>query len=105
MEPGPDASVCNLLGKGRHVGPTMGNTRGRWACHRDLWNVIGTEHCLDDTCDAAAQDAVRTRVFRVRRRVGERLPRGLTLRGRVAVDIAVTDGRDGSPEVVVVLGI
>src|SRR4030095_16728514 len=98
MEAGPDTSACNLLGKVRHVGPTMAYPRGCRTCYRDLGNVIGPEHCLDDTCDAAAQDAMGARVFWVHRRVGDRLPRCLTICGRVAIDIAVANGRDRPPE-------
>jgi hypothetical protein len=34
MEAGPDASICNLFGKGRHVGPTVGYAGGRRAILR-----------------------------------------------------------------------
>src|SRR6476660_5243195 len=105
MEAGPDAGVCNFLSKVRHVGPMMGYTRCRRACYCDLGNVIRPEHRPDYTCDAAAQNAVRTWVFRVHRRVGDRLPSGLAIRGWVAIDIAVTNCRDGPPEIVVILGI
>ena len=59
VEPGPDASVGNLVGKGRHVGPPVGDTRGRRACDRDFRDVNGSEHCLDDTGDADLSPAER----------------------------------------------
>src|SRR5215813_8771680 len=105
MEAGPNAGVCNFLSKIRRAGPTMCYTRSCRACDHDLGNVIGPERRPDDTCDAATHDAVRTWVFWVHRRVGDRLPSGLAIRGRVAIDIAVPNCRDGSPEIVVILGI
>jgi hypothetical protein len=57
MEAGPDASICNLFGKGHQVGPTVGYAGGRRAGHRDLGNVVGSEYRLDDTRDGAALDA------------------------------------------------
>ena len=54
---------------------------------------------------AAALDAMRARVFRVHRRVGDRLPSCLTISGRVAISVAVANGRDRPPEVVMVLGV
>src|SRR4249919_3345397 len=45
------------------------------------------------------------RVFRMHRRVGDRLPRRLTVGGGVAIIIAIANCRNRSPEVVVVLGI
>ena len=74
MKAGPDASICNLLGEGHRAGPTMGYTGGCRACHCYLGNVVSSEHGFDDARDAAAQDAMGARVFRVRRRVAERLP-------------------------------
>src|SRR6516165_7273462 len=58
MEAGPDASTCNLVGKGRHVGPTAGHTGCRGAGYRDLRDVGCSEHPCDDTRDAAALDAM-----------------------------------------------
>src|SRR6266849_1157575 len=105
MEAGPDASICNLFGKGCHVGPTVGDAGCRRACNRDLGDLSGPKNRLDDTRDAAALDAMRARVFRVHRRVGDRLPGCHNIRGRVAIDIAVTNCRDRPPEVVMVLGV
>src|SRR6516225_3107931 len=48
---------------------------------------------------------MRARVFRVHRRVVDWLPSRLPFRGVVAVNIAVTDGSDWAPEVVMVLGV
>src|SRR5262249_23263379 len=64
VEAGPDASICNFLGKGRHVGPTVGYAGGRRAGYGDLRDIRGSERRLDDTCDAAAEDAMRAWVFR-----------------------------------------
>src|SRR5450631_2033585 len=105
MEAGPDASICNLFGKGRHVGPTVGYAGCRRACQRDLGDVLASQHHLDDGCDAAALDAMRARVFRMHRRVGDRLPGCLTIGGRVAMDIAVANCGDRPPEVVMILGV
>src|SRR5258705_5232182 len=105
METGPDASICDLFGKGRHVGPTVSDAGCSWAGRRDLGNVRGSERLLDDTRNGAAQDAMRTRVFRVHRRSAYWLPGCLTIRGRVAIDITVANGRDRPPEVVMVLGV
>src|SRR5260370_3729736 len=66
---------------------------------------ISSERRLDDTCDGPAQNAMRARVFRVHRCVGDRLAGWLTIGGRVAIDIAVANCRDRPPEVVVVLGV
>src|SRR5229473_5716817 len=105
MESGPDASICDLFGKGRHVGPTVGYARCRRAGYGDLRDVYGSEYRLDDTRDAAALDAMRARIFGVHRGVGDRLPGCVTISGRVAIRIAVTNRRDRPPEVVMVLGV
>jgi len=60
LEASPDASICNLFGKSRHVGPAVGHARCRRAGNRDLGNVCGSEFCLDNTRDGAAR-AVRAR--------------------------------------------
>src|SRR5271168_876632 len=102
MEPGPDASICNLFGKGRHVGPTVGYAGCRRASPRDLGDVHGSERRLDDPRDGAAGDAMRARVFRVHWRVVDRLPSRLTISGRVAINIAVANCSDWAPKVVMV---
>jgi len=60
LEASPDASICNLFGKSRHVGPAVGHARCRRAGNRDLGNVYGSEFRLDNTRDGAAR-AVRAR--------------------------------------------
>src|SRR5437868_996104 len=105
METGPDAGIGNLFGEGRHVGPTVSYAGCRRTGYRDLGDVGGPEHRLDGTRDGAALDTVRARVFRVHRRIGDRLPSCVTIGGRVAIDIAVANGRDRSPKIVVILGI
>src|SRR6516165_9242467 len=105
MEAGPDASICNFVGEGRHVGPTVSDTWCRRTCHRDLGNIVRTERGLNDSCNAAVYDAMGARVFRVQRRLGDRLPTWLAIRGRVTIDIAVTNCRDRPPEIVMVLGV
>src|SRR5262249_8375893 len=105
MEAGPDARICNLLGECRQVGPTVGHAWCARACHRDLRNFFAPERRLDNACDAAAQDAMRARVFRVHGRVGNRLPSCLAIRGRVVIDIGIANCRHRPPEIVVVLGI
>src|SRR5215471_3189884 len=102
MEAGPDAGIGNLFGKGRHAGPTVGDASGCRAGERGLGDVHSSEHGLDDTRNAATLDAMRARIFRVHRRGGDRLPGCLTFGGWVAIDIAVADGRDRPPEVVMV---
>src|SRR5262249_25221882 len=104
MEAGPDARICNLLGERRQVGPTVGNAWCGRARRRDLRNVLAPERRLDNACDAAAQDAMRARVFRVHRRVGNRPPSCLAIRGRVVIDIGIANCRHWPPEIVVVLG-
>src|ERR1700747_2009644 len=103
MEAAPDACISSLLSKRRDVGPAVRDTWGRRACHGDLRNLIGSERRLDDTGDGAALDAMRARVFRVHRRVGDRLPGCVTISGRIAIDIAIANGCDRSPKIVVVL--
>src|SRR5437870_3419851 len=100
MEAGPDASICNLFGESRHVGPAVDYAGCRRASHCDFGDVHGSERRLDNTCDGAAKDAMRARVFRVHRRVVDRLPSSLTVSGRVAINIAIANCRDWPPEVV-----
>src|SRR5207248_3069463 len=83
-EAGPDAGTCDLFSEGRDVGPAVDDAGSRGAGHRDLGDVHGSEHRLDDARDAAALDAMGTWIFRVHRRRGDRLPRWLTLSRRVA---------------------
>src|SRR5712664_4825468 len=102
METGPDPGIRDLFGKGRHVGPAVGHAGSGRASRRDFGNVLGSERCIDDTRDATAEDAMRARIFRVHRRVVDRLPSRLTLGGRVIVNIAVANSGDWPPEVVMV---
>src|SRR5437763_4502128 len=105
MEPAPDARIFNLFGKGCHIGPTAGNAGKRATVHRDLGDIYAPEHSLDDTRNRTALNAVGARVFRVHRRVEDRLPGCLTIGGWVAVDVAVANGRNRPPEVVMILAI
>src|SRR5882757_6784978 len=105
MEAGPYASVCNLVGKRRHVRPVVGYTGSCWTCHRDIRNIVGSECSLDDTSNAAAQNAMGTRILRVQRCLAEWLPGWLSICRWIAVDIAIANGCDGAPQLVVVLGI
>src|SRR5260370_25415888 len=105
VEAGPDASIRNLFGKGRHVGPAVGHAGRGGARHRDLGDVHGSERRLDDRRDGAAEDAMCARIFRMHRRVVDRLPGHLAICGRVAINIAVANRGDRSPEVVMVLGV
>ena len=54
MEAGPDASICDLVGKDYQVGPAVGYAGCRRARYRDLGDVLGSERRLDDTRDATA---------------------------------------------------
>src|SRR5882724_11457169 len=105
MEARPYASICNFVGKRRHIGPMVGYARSCWTCHRDIRNVVGSECSLDDTSYAATQNAMGTRILRVQRCFAERLPGWLAIRSRIAVDIAIANGCVGAPELGVVLGI
>src|SRR4029077_1138158 len=75
------------------------------ARYRDLGNVLRSERRLNDARDGAAEDAMRTRVFRVHWRIVDRLPSRLAVREVVAVNITITDGSDWAPEVIMVLGV
>src|SRR6202042_3394132 len=103
MEAGPDAGVCDFIRKVRHVRPTVGHSRGRWARHGDFRDFCTSEHSLHDACDAAALDAMCARIFRMHRSSSDGLPRGAGISVGVSVDIAIANCRDRSPEVVLVL--
>src|SRR5712691_1540219 len=105
MEARPYASICNFVDKHRHIRPMVGYTGSCWTCHRDIRNVVGSECSLDDTSYAATQNAMGTRILRVHRCLGERLPGWLAICSWIAVDVAIANGGDGTPEPVVVLGI
>ena len=64
MKAAPDKSIRNLFGKGRHIGPTVANAGEHRAVHRDLGDIHGSEHRLDDTRNRTALNAVSARVFR-----------------------------------------
>src|SRR4051794_12482092 len=105
MEARPYASVGNLVGKRRHIRPMVGHTGSGWTCHRDVRNVVGSEDGLDDTGYAAAQNAMGARILRVHRCLGKRLPGWLAICRCFAVDVAIANGGEGAPELVMVLGI
>ena len=46
-----------------------------------------------------------TRVFRMHRRRADRLPGGVPFGGRIVVEIAVANGSDRTPELVLILGV
>ena len=83
----------------------VGDPRGRRACYCDLGNIASSECGGDHSCDATGQDAMSARVFGVHRRLGEGLPGRLAIRRRISVGIAVANGGDGSPEIIMVFGI
>jgi hypothetical protein len=56
MKASPDAGARDLVGKGRHVGPAVGDAGCRGAGHRNLGDICGSERRRDDTRDAAAED-------------------------------------------------
>lgn len=60
---------------------------------------------LQHSADGGGDDAVGAGILGVRRCVDERHPRGIALRGVVAVQVAIADRGDRSPEAVVVLGV
>jgi hypothetical protein len=96
---GPSA----ILGAERlQVGPAMRDTGRRRAGHRNLGDVRAAERRLDDSSDGGTEDAVRAGIFRVHRRIVDRLPCGIASRRRVAVDIAIADRGDRPPELVFV---
>ena len=103
MEAGPDARIGNLIGIGLHVGKSARYSGGRGACHRDLRDVVASEHRLDDPCHRTALDAMGAGLFRVHRRIGNGLPGRITIGGRIAIDVAIANCRNRSPEVVMVL--
>src|SRR5262249_10790956 len=103
MEAGPDASIRNLVGKGRHVGPTVGHAGCGGAGHRDLGDFRGSEHRLHDTRNGAAEDTMRARILRMHRRIINWLPGRLTVGSRVVVDITVANSSNRPPKVVMVL--
>ena len=72
---------------------------------RELGQRPRTEEGLHHRSGRAGHDAVRAGIFRMHRRGPQRVPRGVALGLRIAVDIPVADGRDRPPELVVVLGI
>src|SRR5258706_13543307 len=103
MEATPDAGIRNLFCKGRHIGPASRNAGESGAVHRDLGDVHASKYRLDHTGNRTALNAVGAWVLRVHRRGEDRLPRCLTIGRRIAIDIAVANGRDRPPEVVMVL--
>src|ERR1700730_12427527 len=105
MKAGPDASIRDLFSKSRHVGPAVGHAGSGRAGHRDFGNVLASERRRNDTGDGAAQDAMRARIFRMHRRIVDRLPGRVTLCGWIIVNIAVANSGDWSPEVIVILGL
>ena len=58
---------------------------------------------LTIACHRAALDAMGAGVFRVHRRIGNGLPGRITIGGRIAIDVAIANCRNRSPEVVMVL--
>src|SRR4029434_603266 len=105
VETRKDASGSDLVRIGVEVGPAMGHPRCRRAGHGHFGNIGRPQHSFDGACNRRAYDAVSTWIFRMHRRVVDRLPGRLAFRGVVAVNIAVTNGSDWAPERVLVLGI
>src|SRR5689334_24491771 len=105
MEARPDTSICDFLGEACQVRKAVGHAWSGPTRYRNLGDVLGSQHRLDNARDAAADDAVRAWVFRVHRRVVDWLPSRFTIGGRVVIDIAIANRRDRPPEVVMILGI
>jgi hypothetical protein len=97
MKASPNAGVCHFIGKLRHIGPAMGDAGSCCAGDSDIRNVLASKSRLDDSGDSSAHDAMRARIFRMHRRIVERLPGCLTVSSRVVVDIAVANCGDRSP--------
>src|ERR1700722_16779856 len=105
MEARPDASICNFFRKVCHVGPSVGHPWHRRTRYGDLGDFRCSEHRLDDAGGGAALDAMRAGVFGMHRRGSDWLPSCLALGGRIVVNVAVTNGCDRPPEVVIIFGI
>src|SRR5712672_1881718 len=105
MEARPDPRTRDLVRKGLHVGPAPGHAGRRWTRDPNLRDICGPEHRSHHPGDAATLYAMRAGILRVHRRIGDRLPSRLAVGSGVAIDIAVADRRDRSPEIILVLGV
>src|SRR5262245_47979899 len=105
MKPRLNTGIRYLIGKGRHIRPAMSHPWSSWAGNRNLRNVFGSERRLDDARDSTAGDAMGTRKFGMHWRIVDWLPRRLAISRGVVVDIAIANGRDWAPEIVMIFGI
>src|SRR5215510_5333404 len=91
VEAGIDACHRHFIGIGPDIGPAVRDARRRRACHRDLRNVRASQHGFDHRCHGGAADAMGTRIFRMHRRVVDRLPGRLKLGRGIVVNVAIAD--------------
>src|SRR5215510_3826730 len=105
VEAGIDACQRHFIGIGPNIAPAVGDARRGRARHRDFRNVRASQHGFDDRCHGGAADAVGARIFRVHRRVVDRLPSRVELGRSIVVNVAIADRCDRSPKIVMIFGI
>src|SRR6266850_5504910 len=105
VETGIDAGHRHFVGIGPNVAPAVGGAGRRRARHRDFRNIRTCQHRFNHRCEGRAADAVGTGIFRVHRRVVDRLPGRVKLGRGIVVIVAIADRRDRPPKVVMILGI
>src|SRR5258708_12700247 len=71
--------------------------------HHDFRHVPAPQHRLGHHCHSGTGDAVRARIFRMHRRIVDRLPCRVELGGRVFIDIAVANRANPPPQILFVL--
>ena len=99
-----DPGVNHFLRRLREAGEVTGLLHGQRsiARHREV-EFIGSEKELQDRREGAREVVGTRRIVRIRRCVKQRIPAGIADRPRVAVVVALANGRDRPPEVEVKL--
>src|SRR5260370_35755258 len=100
MEARPNTRFRDFIGQGPQIGPAVGYSRCGEAGHREFRHISRAEDSFPHVGDRARHDTVGARIFRMHRRVVDRLPGSIPLDLGIPVEIAVTDSGDRTPEIV-----
>ena len=103
VEARPDAGLRHLVGVSANIGPSMGHPRRGRTRHDDLRYVGCAQQCLHDGRQGGAADAMGAWIFGMHGCVVDRLPGRIALGCGIAIDVAIANGCNRTPELVVIL--
>src|SRR5438105_1475954 len=101
----PDARIAHFCDVILNASPRPRYTRSGWACHRYWADRSTAEFRFQNRGNSRCRNAMRTWIFGMQWSVYERHPCGIAARRMTAIDIAIADCCNWTPEIVNILGV